>query len=383
MIQRPFWIKRIEAIWEKALIVWLTGVRRVGKTTLCKNWPEASFLNCDLPRVREQLEDPEFFFSHVEQKIVILDEIHQTENPSEILKIGADEFPHLRILATGSSTLSATRKFRDSLTGRKRNVLLRPVLATELSDFHIRKLEDRLKTGGLPDCALGKSSDAEFYSEWLDSYFARDVQELFSVGKRRAFLDLAELLMRQSGQLLEVTSLAKHCGISRPTVMQYLDILELTHVVHLVRPFHGGSRREIVAQPKAYAFDTGFVCHFRSWEQLRPEDCGQLLEHLVLDLLQSHLPDKQIHYWRDKQQREIDFVIVEANNQVTTIECKWKRSEPSRRNLDAFRALYPKGRNLVVTAQQNETFKKKLGPHIIEFWPIYTLPDALSSQKSV
>ena len=373
MIERPFWIERIERAWEKAPIAWLTGVRRVGKTTLAKHWRDAVFVNCDLPRNRELLTDPEAFFRQVEAGIVVFDEIHRTDSPSEILKIAADEFPHLRILATGSSTLAATRKFKDSLTGRKRVVHLHPVLADELSRFGKLSLDERLLHGGLPDRVLADSADPEFYSEWMDSYFARDVQELFPVGKRHAFLTLCELLLRQSGQLLEVTSLAKHSGLSRPTVMNYLEVLQATHLLHLLRPYHGGGRREIIARPKAYGFDTGFVCHFRGWETFHPDHGGLLLEHLVLDILRAHLPNQPLHFWRDKQGREIDFVLPGKNGTVTAIECKWSRTSPTPRNLDAFRDLYPKGRNVLVTAHSSDRFTHPLGRHSVTLCQVHEL----------
>ena len=378
MTERPFWVDRIVAAWQRAPIVWLTGVRRVGKTTLAKHWPNAAFFNCDLPRNRHLLEDPEHLFRQIEGSLVILDEIHRAENPSQILKIAADEFPHLRVLATGSSTLAATRKFQDSLTGRKRVVHLTPVLADELELFGVTRLEDRLLRGGLPDAMLSSVADPEFYSEWLDSYFARDVQELFSVGKRHAFLKMCELLLRQSGQMLEVTALAKHSGLSRPTVMQYLETLEVTHLIHRLRPYHEGGRREILAQPKVYGFDTGFVSHFCGWEQLRTQDCGLLLEHVVLDLLRAHYPERKIHYWRDKQKREIDFVIPEKTGHVTAIECKWRGDKLQPRNLDAFRESYPKGRNFIVVGQTGEPFSRKIGKHEVEVIQAPDLPRKLS-----
>jgi len=310
---------------------------------------------------------------------VILDKVHQAENPSEILKIAADEFPHLKVLATGSSTLSATKKFKDSLTGRKRVVHLPPVLATESPAFGIRRLEDRLRLGGLPDRLVDQDSDPEFYSEWLDSFFARDVQELFRIGKRTEFLKLCELMLRQSGELYAITSLSKHCGVSRPTVMNYLEVLETTHFVNFLQPFHAGGRREILAQPKAYAFDTGFVCHFRGWEQLRPEDSGPLLEHLTLDLIKATLPAQKVRFWRDKQQREIDFVLPHANKTVTAIECKGSR-ERSPRNLDAFRSNYPAGRNIIVCHSVTEGgYESSLGEHTVRYCTVDELPALLNS----
>jgi len=183
MFRRPFWIDRLQAAWERAPIVWLSGVRRAGKTTLVQSLADSQFLNCDLPSTARVLEDPEAFLRTVQAPTLILDEIHQLPDPSRVLKIAADAFPNLRIAATGSSTLAATRKFRDALTGRKRAVHLVPVLATELETFGIRDIGTRLLRGGLPQALVTADHDRGFYAEWLDSYFARDVQELFRIEK--------------------------------------------------------------------------------------------------------------------------------------------------------------------------------------------------------
>src|SRR5215469_9882800 len=113
MFDRPFWLERLVGGWKQTSIVWLTGPRRVGKTVLAQSLPEAEFLNCDLPGVAERLRDPENFYRALKRRLVVFDEVHQLPDPSRLLKIGADEFPKLKILATGSSTLAATSKFRD------------------------------------------------------------------------------------------------------------------------------------------------------------------------------------------------------------------------------------------------------------------------------
>ena len=114
--------------------------------------------------------------------VIIFDEIHRINNPSQVLKIGTDEFSQLKILATGSSTLSATNKFRDSLTGRKIQLFLPPVLWSECKqDFNISNLDERLIKGGLPGFLLSDDKFGELYSEWIESYYARDIQELFNV----------------------------------------------------------------------------------------------------------------------------------------------------------------------------------------------------------
>lgn len=366
MIERPLWLRRVRQAWGQAPIAWLAGVRRVGKTVFAQSLPDAEFVNCDLPSAARRLEDPEAFFRSVQQPAVVLDEVHQLPDPSRALKIAADEFPGLKVLATGSSTLAATRKFRDSLTGRKRTVEMVPALVEELPSFGIADLSARLLRGGLPPALLRPDTTPEFYAEWLDSYFARDVQELFHVGKRAAFLSLLELLLRQSGGLAEITSLAKHSGVTRPTVLSWIDVFQVTQVVHVLRPYAEGGRREIVAQPKLYGFDTGFVCHARGWDALRPEDCGLLWEHLVLETLRS-VPVPKLFYWRDKQRREVDFVVPGPRGRVDAIECKWNPDAWEPRSLAAFRQSYPVGRNLVVSPQVRGTFTRRAGGLEVQF----------------
>jgi predicted AAA+ superfamily ATPase len=378
MVERPFWVGRIEQAWARAPIAWLSGVRRVGKTTLARSFEASRYLNCDLPSAAEVLRDPEPFFDSVREPIVILDEVHQLPDPSRLLKIAADAYPHLKILATGSSTLAATGKFRDALTGRKREVHLLPVLAEELPLFGIGDVKDRLWRGGLPQ-ALLSSRDPELYAEWLDSFFARDIQELFRVEKRTGFLLLLETILRQSGGLIEVTSLAKACGLSRPTILNYLNVLQVTHAIVLLRPYHRGGRRELLQQPKVYGFDTGFVVHAHGWNDLRVDDCGLLWEHLVLDTLRSLAPPANLHFWRDKQQREVDFVVPRARGTCDALECKWRASGFDPRGLIAFRTNYPKGRNLVVTPEPREPYGRKIGELDVQFTSLSSLRGLLAA----
>ena len=331
--------------------MWLAGVRRSGKTTLAQSLPgeKVLYINCDLPVVSDMVADPELFYRNCTHPIVVFDEIHQLDNPSRLLKIGADLFPRIRILATGSSTLAASRKFRDTLTGRKRNVHLLPVLWDELPAFQNAPLLKRLYQGGLPQALLAETKSPSFYREWMDSFFARDIQRLFAFRDPDKFNALFEYVMKQSGGLLEVARAASALGISRPTVEKQLRALGVTHAATLVRPFHGGGQKEIVKMPKVYGFDTGFVSFCRGWDPLRPDDYGPLWEHLVLEYLQAHAPDWQIFYWRDKVGREIDFVLARSRDQVDVVECKWDPGQFDAGSLRAFRSYYPRGKNYLVS----------------------------------
>src|SRR5215469_15742364 len=112
MVRRQYWINLIESAWKRRSIVWLAGVRRVGKTCLCQTLKNIEYFDCELPRIRRMMHDPEGFLDDLHDKRVVLDEIHRLENPSELLKIAADHYSATRIIATGSSAIGASTKFR-------------------------------------------------------------------------------------------------------------------------------------------------------------------------------------------------------------------------------------------------------------------------------
>jgi hypothetical protein len=355
MNSRPFWLKRIEEAWREAPIAWLCGVRRSGKTTLAGSLlgPERTlYLNCDLPTVEDMVRDPQVFFRGCSKPVVVFDEIHRLRDPARVLKIGADVFPNLKILATGSSALAAT--------GRKRVVHLTPVLWDELPIFGVT-LPQRLFQGGLPPALLAPAKQPALYREWLDSFFARDIQRLFGFRDMNRFNALFEYLLRQSGGQFEVTKTATALGITRPTVESHLRALEITHAVTVLRPFHGGGQNEIIKQPKVYAFDTGFVSFARGWDPLRPDDYGPLWEHLVLEHLQAHFRDTPIRYWRDKTGHEVDFVLAHRRDDVTALECKWDPGAFDSSALKLFRTFYPKGRNFLVTPSGDPAYTRRYG----------------------
>lgn len=361
MIPRHFWIQRIESAWQQHSVVWLSGVRRVGKTYLSQSLSEIDYFDCELPRVRRLMDDPQAFLDDVQGRRVVLDEIHRLANPSEILKIAADHYPGTWILATGSSTLGASRKFRDTLAGRKEELWLTPMINADMEEFGRQDLQHRFLRGGLPPFFLADTFPEREYQEWMDAYWAKDIQELFRLERRYSFQKFVELLMSQSSGIFEATRFAQPCEVSRTTIANYLAVLEATFVVHVLRPFSSHRQSEIVAAPKVYGFDTGFVCYHRGWYTLRREDMGLLWEHLVLNEMQAHLQSRELRYWRDKRGHEIDFVLARRQRPPLAIECKWSSSEFDPRALKAFRRRYFHGMNLVVAHDVERPFSRTYG----------------------
>jgi len=111
---------------------------------------------------------------------------------------------------------------------------------------------------------------------------------------------------------------------------------------------------------------TGFVAYARGWVTLPADDCGLLWEHLVLDALVA-AGVARFHFWRDKQQREVDFVLPRGRDRVDAIECKWKADAFAPRNLLACRTLYPKGRNFVVSPLNGPGYARTVDGLMVEY----------------
>lgn len=378
MVNRSFWKSLVEQAWRRRPLIWLCGARRAGKTVLCRSLEKTEYFDCELPRVRRMMEDPEGFLGGLKGKRIVLDEVHRLGDPSQLLKIAADHFPSIRVIATGSSTLEATARFRDKLTGRKLQIWLTPMNSEDLADFGKEDLRFRLLRGGLPPFFLSRGLPEREFQEWLDSYWAKDIQELFRLERRPAFLKLAELLFAQSGGIFEATRFASPCEISRATVSTYLSVLEASRIIHVIRPFSSRKSAEIVAAPKTYAFDTGFVCYFRGWESPRPEDLGVLWEHYVLNDLQSRLQETPLLYWRDKLGHEVDFVLARRNRPPLAVECKWAAATFDPSALSLFRKRYPSGDNLAVCSDVERPFERSFGPLKVRFCGVKDLRALLS-----
>lgn len=380
MVKRRFWRDCIEKQWKARPVLWLRGVRRAGKTSLAQSLDDVEYFDCELPRVRRAMEDPEEFLKGMKGRRIVLDEVHRLANPSELLKIAADHFPGTRVLATGSSTLGASRRFRDTLAGRKTELWLTPMIEADLVDFDNGDLNQRLLHGGLPPFFLSPEPPERDFQEWMDAYWAKDIQELFRLEKRVSFQKFVELLIAQSGGIFEATKFAAPCEVARQTIMNYLGVLEATSVALVLRPFSTRLSNEIVAAPKVYGFDTGFVCAHRGWSNLRSDDRGRLWEHYVLNEMSARVPLSSLHYWRDKQGHEIDFIWQPRGKPVTAIECKWAAKDFDATNFQIFAKSYPKARLVVVATDAQPAFTREYSGRKVEFITLATLVEWLTSK---
>jgi predicted AAA+ superfamily ATPase len=377
VVTRQYWIECIERAWKHRTVVWLSGVRRVGKTVLCQSLPETEYFDCELPRTRRLMDDPEGFLQDLRGRRIVLDEIHRLQNPSELLKIAANHFPDIRVVATGSSTLSASTKFKDTLAGRKRDLWLTPMCLRDLADAHQADLRRRLLRGGMPPFLFAPQIEERDFQEWTDAYWAKDIQELFRLERRDSFTRFTELVLAQSSGIFEATRFAIPCEVSRPTITNYLRVLEATFVAHVIRPFSSHRPTEIVSAPKVYGFDTGFICYYRGWQELREDDLGILWEHFVLNEMMARLQTREIGYWRDKRGHEVDFVLAGRRKSPIAIECTWSAARFDPVNLLAFRTQHPHGDNFVLAQDVTRPSTQNFGSLKVRFESLSAFIDQL------
>jgi predicted AAA+ superfamily ATPase len=217
---------------------------------------------------------------------------------------------------------------REPLTGRKFEYTLSPVTLYELFEFAgidistvskptvsmYRIIDEYLLYGGYPGVvSLPALSDKiQKLNELKTSYLTRDISQLFGISDTHQFIETATFLAQNSGTILSKENIAKTVGISVHRVNSYIEALEKTFVIQLVRPFYKNPVKELSHRPKVYFTDTGIrnILLQKIQPSLILSDRGVLFEQAVLQLLNTQ--SAPIYFWRTINQTEVDFVIKRA-----------------------------------------------------------------------
>ena len=364
---RSYWLQHIFSTWKKSSVIWLSGVRHVGKSSLSTMIPGVVHVDCNLPDHRGSLTEPEPFFKNLPKGTAVLDEFHRLLFPEKFLREG---------LKTGKSMLLATNVSPDLVTRYSakphpelKMLYLPPVMWDEcFSTFEIKDLDRRLFHGGLPKALLEDEYSPTFYSDWIDNYYAGDIQNHFEIRSRDGFFGLLRVILRQSGDLLDLSDLSRKAGLCRPTVRNYVEAMTSTHAIYQIPPFHGTKPDELSRSHRYYAFDTGFVGFASGWRWLRREDRDRLWRHLVLDCLRVYTPE-QIYHWQTKSGQRLDLILPRAGGTIDTFHCHTSFSDINARSLKSFRRRYPLGENFLVMPEVDDKEMHREGKveyHIID-----------------
>jgi hypothetical protein len=321
----------------KAIV--LVGARQVGKTTLIKkllNGSEYLFLDADDPTVRILLTNPnteQIRTIIADNKIVFIDEAQRIPGIGLTLKIITDQFKHIQLIVTGSSSFDLGNELNEPLTGRKWGYELFPVSweEYEMSIGFLKseqQLENRLLYGFYPEVINNQGNERETLKNLVNSYLYRDILAFSGIRKPEVLDKLLQALALQMGNEVNYNELAQTVGINKITVQNYIEILEKGYIIFRLNSFSRNLRNEIKKNRKIYFYDNGIrnmiTGNFNPLE-LRI-DKGALWENfLVSERLKQHIYKEtfsKMYFWRTKQQQEIDLV-EEKDGVITAYELKW------------------------------------------------------------
>lgn len=330
--------EKIEPYIESKQAIIITGMRRVGKTTLLqniyKNIASENKMFFDLENVVEQKLFDEEDYNQIKITLerkgldfskpayLFLDEIQSARNMPSVVKYLIDHYG-VKFFLTGSASFYLKNLFSESLAGRKYIFELYPFSFREFSalkNIHLSIPEpesriayaeyimldnlyaEYLSYGGFPEVIIAKT-EAEKHrilEDIISSYIQLEVRRLSDFKKINALRDMMFILAESVGQKLDVKKLSITLKIARDTVMDYLAFLESTYFIALVNPFSRNRTVEIRKTPKLYFCDSGLANHLAKINQ------GSLFEQ---NIFQSLRIKGDLNYYKKKTGAEIDFIL--------------------------------------------------------------------------
>ena len=316
-------------------MVFLTGPRQVGKTTLSRQLIAqrgGQYLNYDVAADRAIILNQRW---SPQAPLLVLDEVHKMPGWQAWLKGVYDGKPSgQQLLVTGSARMDTFRQGGESLAGRFFGLRLHPISVREWCDHTGAEpeaaLAHLLERGGFPEPCL--APDATEAQRWRRQYFdglvRNDVLEFSRIQEVAAIRLFAEMLRTRVGSPLSLASIARDLAVSPATLKKYLAILEALYIVFVVRPWHHNIGRSVLQAPKVYFFDTGLV----------EGDEGIRFENLMATALLKQVQwqhdvlgqEAGLHYLRTKDGAEVDFAISEGKRLTQLVECKLSDDKPHR-----------------------------------------------------
>ncbi|MBF0361032.1 MAG: ATP-binding protein [Oligoflexia bacterium] len=310
---------------KKAIL--LSGARQVGKSTFAKSLmtKKSLYLNWDISKHRTIIRNISWDKDH---DLVVLDELHKMPKWKNYLKGIIDEYCNRpRLLITGSARLDIFRKSGDALTGRQYLYHLHPIDVTEAKTFTPKlnaydRMMRLLAYGGFPEAYLNPADADRLRNDRFDLIIREDLRDLSKVNSITAIQNLIDILRDRGCGTLSYSSLAEDLHVSAPTVKEWINLLQKLCLIFVIHPYTGSLSRSLKKEAKFYFYDCA-----ATYEK---GDGGICFENLVASTLIKFCDYKkdtegkkfELRYFKDKEKREVDFVVTLNNRPYWLIECK-------------------------------------------------------------
>jgi predicted AAA+ superfamily ATPase len=329
----------------------LFGPRGTGKSTwLRSRYPEALWVDLLRPEVHRQLlarpeRLRELVAGNPDKAVVVIDEVQKAPVLLDVVHDLIERSSRPLFVLTWSSARKLRREGVDLLAGRALLRALHPFMAAELGDRF--DLASTLHHGLVP-LVWNSRAREEVLRTYVGFYLKEEVQLEGLVRRFDSFARFLEAISFSQGAVLNVSEVARECGVNRKTVEGYLAILEDLLVAFQVPVFTRRAQRHLTAHPKFFWFDTGVFRSIRPAGPLdRPEEiAGAALEGLIAQHLRAWIDysggDHRLGFWRTKAGSEVDFVVY-GRRGFWALEVMHSATirVADLRGLKAFRADYP------------------------------------------
>jgi predicted AAA+ superfamily ATPase len=319
--------RRIAGNVQKALqrqaAVALLGPRQVGKTTLARslaNEQDAIYLDLEWPEDRQKLEDPAFFLSRYEDKLVILDEIHRVPEIFRPMRGLIDEGRRKgkgegRFLILGSASMDLLQQSGESLAGRIEYVEMNGLDCLEVGDTSETLIQLWIR-GGFPDSFLSANEEDSlaYRRNFIRTYLERDVTQFSPRIPSQVLERLWTMIAHSQGGLLNSAGFGRSLSLTGKTITNYLDLLADLLLLRRLPPFFANTRKRLVKSPKIYVRDSGLLhalLGIGDFEKLAGHPViGASWEGFVIENILSAAPDRTMaSFYRTSAGAEIDLLL--------------------------------------------------------------------------
>jgi len=337
------WIKREISVLIKKLnterpALLLTGARQTGKSSLLNHlFPEHSYVSLDVPLKAKQASESGQFFLDSHGTPLVIDEIQYAPELFRQIKIQIDQHRQDmgQYLMTGSQKFVLMKGVTESLAGRVSILNLHSLSTRELTnhfktDLSATRILEWIIKGGYPEIHEHNLDHTRFFGDYVATYIERDVRQLINIRHVREFDQFMRLLAIRSGQIFSMSRIATEIGVSIHTIKSWISVLEVSNIIYLLKPYYQNFGKRIIKSPKLYFLDTGLLCYLINIQSSNSLANNPLLGAIfetyafgqLLRSMHNQGKSDEIYYFRDKDGREIDFLIPEGGL-LNLYECKW------------------------------------------------------------
>ncbi len=310
----------------------LLGARQVGKSTLAKeiikDFSKALYLDLEDPRDMAKLQAPLDFFEANSEYLICIDEIQLYPDLFKILRTYIDKNNRPgQLLLLGSASRDLIKQSSETLAGRISYIEIGPFVASEVEDHKKLWLQ-----GGYPSSyLLTEELSFDWRINYIRTFLERDIPQLGFNIPAETLKRFWTMLAHSNGAILNQSGLASSMGVTVPTIKNYLDILEGTFVIRILKPFYTNTKKRLIKSPKVYIRDTGLIhclLGIESYNDLLGNPAlGNSYEAFVIESLFQKFNRYDVYFYRSSSGSEIDLVFVKGMD-IIAIEIK-SSSAPS------------------------------------------------------